>query len=143
MELNYHIYKVTNTLTNKIYIGFYQGLISKLKTLQISQKDIRLDINKLGLFSFTREILSSYDTLQSLKVEYKNILSKDFFKGNVYNLNIYDRVPVIDSLGNKLLMNKNDPRYISGEFKCVNKGKILVKDNNGKNNKNSKYASSS
>jgi hypothetical protein len=34
----FHIYKITNILTNKIYIGYYYGESNNLKNLNITQK---------------------------------------------------------------------------------------------------------
>lgn len=43
----------------------------------------------------------------------------------------YGKVSVKDKDGNKMLVDNNDERYLSGELVGVNKGKVLAKDKNG------------
>jgi hypothetical protein len=42
-------------------------------------------------------------------------------------------VPAKDSNGNSFMINKNDPRLLSGEITSVHKGKVMCTDQYGKN----------
>jgi len=56
----------------------------------------------------------------------------DFYNNrNNYNLFSQNKVSIIDSSGNIFSVDKNDPRYLSGELVSINKGKINVKDTSG------------
>ena len=39
---------------------------------------------------------------------------------------------VVDKNGNTFQVNKDDPRYLSGELISINKGKVIVKDKDGR-----------
>jgi hypothetical protein len=127
----HNIYKVTNILTNKIFIGFYYGKISILNRIQLKQPELVSDEKILGRQNFKREILFSYDNRMDMKIKYKEIVNKSFFNTyNTYNRNIFNKVPVVDKNGNKFLKDKNDPNF--HEYVCVNKGMATVKNKDGK-----------
>ena len=130
----YHIYKITNLLNNKLFIGYYRGEITTIDKIKVSQSNLRKDFFTIGKQNFKLDILYSFsdEQLKETKLKYKEILSKDFFvqNTNTYNNNIYDLTTVKDSNGKSIRISIKDPRYLNGELKSVAKGTVNVKDKN-------------
>ena len=131
MTLSYTIYKVTNILTKRIFIGYYTGS-TPLDKIQLKQSDLSKDEKSLGKENFKRTILFTFFNKEDMKAKYKEIVNRDFFnKHDTYNRNIFNKVPVKDKNGNIFLKDKSDPKF--HEYTCINKGMVTVKDKNGKN----------
>jgi hypothetical protein len=134
----YTIYKTTNLITNKIYIGqhitnnFDDGYLG-------SGKNLKHDIKKYGKENFTKEILFIFDNFDDMDNKEKELVTKEFvLREDTYNLiqgglqfNTSGQTIVKDKDGNNQLVYLNDPRYLSGELVGVTKGKVVVRDKNG------------
>lgn len=82
----YIVYKTTNLVNNKIYVGVH-------KTNDIddgylgSGKVLRLAIEKYGKENFVREILASFDNPEDMMKMEANVVNEDFLKrSDVYNV---------------------------------------------------------
>lgn len=88
MEKIYYVYKITNKLTNKIYIGSrgYNGDPKEDYNYMGSSSYLKKDINKLGLNQFDKEILNIFnDKNSSLLNESDMILKYNSLAPNGYN----------------------------------------------------------
>ncbi len=124
------IYKITNLIDNKFYIGAH--ITNNINDGYMgSGKKIKYAIKKHGIKNFTKEILYILESKEEMyEKEYEEI-NKVLHLDNCYNiitgghggypLNT-NKVIVKDSNGNTFKVDKNDPRYISGELVSWNKG---------------------
>lgn len=83
----YIVYKITNLVNNKIYIGSH-----KTKNINDnymgSGKLIRQAIEKYGLINFKKEILFVFDNPRQMYLKEAELVNPDFLKrDDVYNLN--------------------------------------------------------
>jgi hypothetical protein len=84
----YYLYKITNTVNNKIYIGVHQtediddGYMGSGKILTAA-------IKKYGIENFTKEILEVFNDAQSMFNREKEIVTEDFVaRDDVYNIKV-------------------------------------------------------
>jgi len=101
----YTIYKTTNLINNKFYIGMH-----KTKNIDDgylgSGKYILNSINKYGKENFKKEILFILNSEDEMILKEKEILTEEFLKENedkIYNINI-------GGDGSFTFINKNYPR---------------------------------
>lgn len=132
------IYKITNLVNNKIYIGMH-----KTKNLNDnymgSGKVIRTAIRKYGLKNFNKEILFVFDNEQEMRDKEKELVTEDFLnRSDTYNLtlggkggfyyvnktgkNLYDRSNVI--FGEKSHKRSLEKYYLDPKT-CPSCNKIL------------------
>jgi len=139
------IYKTTNLINGKIYVG---------KTTKPTEynyfgsgKIISWAIDKYGLSNFTREILEECSTNKKLNIReifwIKKLnstdhsigynISKGGTGGDTYSNNpnkqkiiekLKNKIAVKDANGNTFQINANDPRYVNGELVGVRYGSI-------------------
>lgn len=82
----YLIYKITNNLNNKIYIGFHKTK-NKDDGYMGSGKYLNHAYKKHGLENFTKEILFEYDNPTEMYDKEAELVNKDFLaEANTYNL---------------------------------------------------------
>lgn len=136
------VYKITNLLDNKIYIGVHKTNNLNDKYLG-SGKLIKEDIKLKGKKNFKKEILFDFNTYKEALNKEKEIVDKEFLKRkDIYNLvpggstgylsiNI-NKTVVRNKKGKVFQVSINDPRYLNGKLVGHTKGKIVVIDKNGK-----------
>ena len=106
----FYLYKITNLLNNKIYIG-----VHKTKNINDgymgSGKVINNAIKKYGIENFQKEILEYFNSTKEMFKREKEIITEDFLnRGDVYNLR----------------------RGGYGGFDYINKDKNLMRERNRK-----------
>lgn len=84
----YYMYKITNDINNKIYIG-----IHKSKSMQDdymgSGKIIKQAIEKYGIDHFKKEVVETFDTWDDALLREKEIVNEDFLlREDVYNIKL-------------------------------------------------------
>jgi len=132
------IYKITNELNQKIYIGVHStdDINDNYMGSGIS---ISKAIKKYGIENFTKEILFDFDTQEIAYNKERELVNKEFvLREDTYNINIGglggtgyytpNKFVAKDENGNHYIIDTKDSRYLSGELVSINKGKFLVKD---------------
>lgn len=136
----FYFYKITNLINNHFYYGVH--ITNNLNDGYMgSGKRLKYAIKKYGIENFTKEILKYFDSKEEAFEYESEIVNENLVKNNnCYNLTkgghgswIHNKgkVTVRDKEGNIFNVDKNDPRYISGELVFNLKGTTTVKDKNG------------
>lgn len=123
----YIIYKVTNKINGKIYIGCHKtedlndGYMGSGKYLTHS-------INKHGIENFDKEILFVYDNPDEMYAKEAEIVNEDFLaEENTYNLKLggsggWDHIKNNEGTRTHLRLMKEDPEYRSRTRKAISNG---------------------
>lgn len=86
MEKNHYLYKITNKLNGKIYIGV-RTLRTKTEVYYGGGKRIKAAIKKYGIDNFKKEILEYFDSRELMYLREKEIVNEEFLqRKDVYNL---------------------------------------------------------
>lgn len=146
-KFNY-VYMITEISTGMKYIGSRgtnrESPLQDLIKYRSSSKN--KDFKKRQMENpndYKYEILSLHDTRLEALVEesqlheYYDVKCNPYFYNNSNQtpngFSTFGKVCVRDSDNNILLVNKDDPRYISGELKFHSQNKVQVVDTNGNN----------
>ncbi len=126
----YTIYKITNTVNNKIYIGQHQtediddGYMGSGTVLLRAKK-------KYGVDKFKKETLYIFDNFKDMDLMESEIVDEEFVsRRDTYNV-VLGGSPSNDKNDKYFTIYKNDPRYLSGELSGCTSGKLAVKDSEG------------
>lgn len=137
----YIVYKITNKVNNKIYIGIHV-------TENINDKyfgsgtNIKKAIKEFGKENFEKIILSNYDNEEDMLNEERRIVNDEFIKrGDTYNIILggggfksINLVTVKDENGNTFDVHKTDPRYLNGELVSIMTNMAIVRYKTDKTN---------
>lgn len=155
-ETVFYLYKITNKIDNKIYIGCHQTKNINDGYMG-SGKHIKRAVAKYGTENFIKEVLSLHTSANEMYDAEANIVTKEF-ASNLSTYNIAEggrggyrgectykstqrsdkirnahinKASVMDIFGNKSRVDVNDPRLLSKELVGITKGKRVVKDKDG------------
>ena len=125
----YLIYKITNKINNKIYIGSHKTK-NKDDGYMGSGKYITRAIDKNGLENFTKEILFEFDNAEDMYAKEAELVNEDFLaEENTYNLKIggFGGFGYINS-GRYNIYGKNGQIGYGGENlrKSITKDRLIV-----------------
>lgn len=130
---NYIIYKITNKINNKIYVGCH--ITENINDNYFgSGTRIKRAIKKYGKENFQKEILFVYNNKEDMLNKEAEIVNNIFIKQpNTYNIIVgggtfltTDLFCVKDKSGYVFLIHKDDPRYINGDVISIHKNKVVV-----------------
>lgn len=141
----YQVYKTTNLLNNMIYVGVHKHP-SKRGEYFGSGKLLLLAVKKYGKDNFKKEILFEFKTSNEAYKKEAEIVNHKFISSPMtYNIQIggtggWDvygsgnkgKVIVKDSSGERFLISKTDPKYLSGELIAWNKDNRQTVESNKK-----------
>jgi hypothetical protein len=148
----FYVYKITNILTGKLYIGCHQT--NDLNDGYMgSGKYLKRAYNKYGKENFVKEILSFYPNQEQMFKAEAEIVTREFIaQDNNYNMApggkggfIYhtpqglenirqfakSKISVRDTSGKKIRVTKDDSRWLNKELVGITKGKSTVIDKQG------------
>jgi hypothetical protein len=102
-SMYYYLYKITNLLNNKFYIGIHST--ENLEDGYFgSGRALKQAISKHGKHNFKKEILEYFNSYEEVSAREKEIVNEEFVKSQkTYNLNIggYGSFSYINSLPNQ------------------------------------------
>lgn len=131
----YIVYKTTNIINSKIYVGYHKT--DNLHDSYLgSGTSLLKDIKKYGSQNFTREILHVFDTAEEALLAEESIVTPEFVQNdNTYNIvvgggyiNTSGSIVVINDDGTKGLLSTSSKDFIDGNYKHVNHDRVVVKD---------------
>ena len=136
----FYFYKITNNINNHFYYGVH--CTNNLNDNYMgSGKRLQYAIKKYGIENFSKEILKYFNSKEEAFEYEEQIVNENLVNNpNCYNLtngghgswsHNKGKVTVKDKFGNTFDVNKDDPRYISGELVYIHKGTTTVKDKYG------------
>ena len=133
----YLIYKITNTINNKIYIGKHQT-DNKDDDYMGSGKILKRAIEKYGIDKFKKEILFECNSLEEMNVKEAEIVNDEFItRLDTYNVKLggqggFDYINTKTSWNgfkylNKNKLNNNANQYLIAATK-IKKDKLYAQD---------------
>jgi len=138
MKKFYYLYKITNIINDKIYIGIH--CTNNLEDGYMgSGHDLLKDIKKYGKNNFKKEILEFFDSIDDLKLAEKELVNRTFVSSNkTYNkclgggeLVTYNHVLNKTKDGKIELLCKDSDEYKSGDWEYPFKNTTLMQNKNG------------
>ena len=131
-------YKITNLINNHFYYGIHStynlddGYMGSGTRLGYAYK-------KYGIENFKKEIIQYFDNIEDMILWEQEIVTESLTKDpNCYNIQIggkyvqsLNMIPVIDENGDIKKVYRDDPKYLSGEYKYMFTGKTVVRDDKG------------
>ena len=147
----HYIYKITNIINNKMYIGKHSQTHNKyIDTYIGSGTLISKAIKKYGRKNFKKEILSYHNSSQEALKEEKKLITKEIiddpnyynmktggtgfsekeYNPNTNNTYVYDTDGTIKRISIEEYKNSDYKHVLSGENSTLY-GKVIVRDENG------------
>lgn len=135
--MKHYIYKITNLINDKYYIGKHSSEDIQLDNYMGSGNLIQLALRKYGISNFKRQILFEYQDQNQAYQKQKELVNQNMVKNpNSYNIRIgglgFDSNYVMakDIQGNINLVHIEEFNT-NPELVGVSKGTIVAKDKNG------------
>lgn len=131
----YIVYKTTNNINSKIYVGYHKT--DNLHDSYLgSGTDLCRDIKAFGKSNFTREILYTFDTAEEALLMESKIVTQEFIqREDTYNIikgggsiNTSEHIVIINDDGSRGLLSTNSENFINGDYTHVNHNRVIVKD---------------
>lgn len=133
MSIKYYLYKITNLINNKFYIGVHStedindGYMGSGKAIKAAEK-------KYGINNFKKEILEYFDSIEEMYKREAEIVNESLIQNPLcynitlggYGLSKKGYCYVEDQNHNRLLISKNDPGLKNGTYFKL----ILYRDKN-------------
>lgn len=95
---HYLVYKTTNLVNGKIYIGQHQTYDPNDNYLG-SGRELRVDIQKFGRENFKREILFDFDNFTDMDNKEKELVTEEFVnREDTYNVRLGGQNPEVDRI---------------------------------------------
>lgn len=146
-EKYHYVYQITEKSSNKKYIGVRTSEVSPEFDLGIfyfsSSSDMDFIKNQRNKpQDYIYEVLSIFDNRECANLEEERLheinqvdsnpeyINRRKANGSFYN---HDKVVVKDSEGNIFITDKNNPKYLNGEYVSFVKDMVAVKDSCGNN----------
>lgn len=137
-DTRFNVYKVTNTLNGKVYIGCSSKEDGRYLG---SGTEILKDVKALGRECFSKEILSYHATAEEVLIREKEVINEIFSSGvDTYNLRQGGAGGMLKSLGKRTVVNEYGQYFQIekdysgtdfGKIENINKNTIVVKDDSG------------
>lgn len=132
MDKKYTVYKITNRFDGKIYIGCHLEKKENDRYMG-SGLGIKEAIKKYGKKSFKKEIIDRFDNEEEMLAKEKELVTKEFcMREDTYNRIIggggytsVGMVTVVNPDGGYMMVYCEDPRYLTGELKHMNTGRMM------------------
>lgn len=132
--MHYLIYKTTNLITGKVYIG--QHITENINDGYLgSGANLKKDVKKLGRENFKKEIMYVFDNFHDMNNKEIEIVDKNFVdREDTYNIALGGKN--FNVSGTVLVFKFNKwqripkSEFYNGNFKTVNSGKMIVYDEN-------------
>jgi hypothetical protein len=125
------VYQITNLLNEKIYVGAHATYNINDKYMG-SSKILKKDLKISGRQNFKKDILFVFENEESMLLKERELVNKEFcFRTDTYNQIVggqggfknFGMVAVEAKDSTRLLVYKDDPRYLSGELSSCHSGK--------------------
>ena len=133
----YTIYKITNLINNKIYIGQHITYDLENDTYYGSGTHLKHALKKYGKENFKKEIIFQYDNFEEMNNKEIELVNEAFIvRDDTYNIllggqgNMTGMVTVKDVHGNSSQVSINDSLYLTGELVAICTGMINCIDLN-------------
>jgi len=136
-ERQFLVYKTTNLLNNKIYIGVHETFNIDDSYIGSGSRFLK-SVKKYGKEKFKKEILHIFDNRSDMLLKEKELVNEDFIKkesnyntilGGGFHTGGFANVK--DSDGNCFLVDVDDERYLSGELVGITSGFVNARDADG------------
>jgi hypothetical protein len=129
-KMFYTVYKMTNNINSKIYVGYHQTTNIDDGYLG-SGKLIKRAIEKYGPENFTKEILKIFETKEEAEQYEASIVDKDFtLREDTYNIAVGGNVRIMHGKNNGFYGKQHSPEFKERSSKLHTGNKYFSKANN-------------
>ena len=137
--MKHYIYKTTNLINGKIYIGKRSHENPEKDKYLGSGNVLKQAISKYGKQNFKKEILAIFLTEEQAYQKQSQLVTMQFIQRNdTYNICPGGRggrkgMVVVKTQSDKIIViPNNNENYLNGTWVSIHKGKVVVRNNEGK-----------